>query len=50
MSHVYMSQTKGNLKKFCLFLKKNVLVLYVNLKAYVILSIKWDILPDVFEI
>ena len=45
-----MSQTKGNLKKFCLFLKKNVLVLYVNLKAYVILSIKWDILPDVFEI
>ena len=29
---------------------KNIRVRYINLNAYMILSIKWDILPDVFEI
>lgn len=29
---------------------KNIRVHYINLNAYMILSIKWDILADVFEI
>ena len=49
MSSLYVSN-KRQLKEILFILKKNVLVLYVSLKTYMILSIKWDILPDVFEI
>lgn len=43
---------KRQLKEVLLIFEKvkNILVLYINLNAYKILSIKWDILPDVFEI